>query len=102
MKGDTYVNIATKVGDDEYMAASDADVKSDTSFPKDYYTRSGEGTEDSPYTYTAATGTTPDASTTYYKKYAIKGADIRGNVYGGGNQAEVTGDTHVQIGKKAE
>lgn len=102
VKGDTYVNIATKVGDDEYMAASDADVKSDTSFPKDYYTRSGEGTEDSPYTYTAATGTTPDASTTYYKKYTIKGVDIRGNVYGGGNQAEVTGDTHVQIGKKVE
>ena len=28
------------------------------------------------------------------------GADIRGNVYGGGNQAEVTGDTNVTIGKK--
>ena len=31
----------------------------------------------------------------------VVGADIRGNVYGGGNQAEVTGDTHVVIGKKA-
>ncbi|MBP5258408.1 MAG: hypothetical protein J6Z41_06705 [Prevotella sp.] len=28
------------------------------------------------------------------------GADIRGNVYGGGNAAEVTGDTHVQIGQQ--
>ena len=31
----------------------------------------------------------------------VKGADIRGNVYGGGNQAEVTGSTNVVIGKKA-
>jgi hypothetical protein len=84
------------------MAASDDDVKADTSFPTGYYTRRGEGTESSPYTYTATTDTTPVEGTTYYKKYAIKGADIRGNVYGGGNQAEVTGDTHVQIGKKAE
>lgn len=30
----------------------------------------------------------------------VKGADIRGNVYGGGNQAEVTGSTNVVIGKK--
>ena len=32
----------------------------------------------------------------------VKGADIRGNVYGGGNNAEVTGNTNVQIGKKTE
>ena len=32
----------------------------------------------------------------------VKGADIRGNVYGGGNNAEVTGDTNVVIGRKAE
>lgn len=31
----------------------------------------------------------------------VKGVDIRGNVYGGGNQAEVTGNTNVVIGKKA-
>jgi hypothetical protein len=31
----------------------------------------------------------------------VVGADIRGNVYGGGNQADVTGDTNVNIGKKA-
>ena len=29
----------------------------------------------------------------------VQGVDIKGNVYGGGNNAEVTGDTHVQIGK---
>ena len=31
----------------------------------------------------------------------VVGADIRGNVYGGGNQAEVTGSTNVVIGKDA-
>ena len=30
----------------------------------------------------------------------VKGADIRGNVYGGGNEAEVTGSTNVVVGKK--
>ena len=66
-----------------------------------YYTRSGDGTAASPYVYKAFTGT-PSAGTTYYKKYTIKGADIRGNVYGGGNNADVTGNTNVVIGKKAE
>ena len=36
------------------------------------------------------------------KKKTVIGADIRGNVYGGGNNAEVTGNTNVQIGKKTE
>ena len=30
----------------------------------------------------------------------VIGANITGNVYGGGNQAEVTGDTNVVIGRK--
>ena len=34
-------------------------------------------------------------------KSTVDGVDIRGNVYGGGNNAEVTGDTHVTIGKEA-
>ena len=34
-------------------------------------------------------------------KSTVVGVDIRGNVYGGGNNAEVTGDTHVTIGKEA-
>ena len=33
---------------------------------------------------------------------SVVGADIRGNVYGGGNNAEVTGNTNVNIGKKSE
>ena len=36
------------------------------------------------------------------KVRTVVGADIRGNVYGGGNNAEVTGDTNVVIGKKKE
>ena len=64
-----------------------------------YYTRSGEGTESSPYIYTQATGNAVDG-TTYYEKKTVLGADIRGNVYGGGNNAEVTGNTNVNIGKK--
>ena len=33
---------------------------------------------------------------------AVKGANIKHNVYGGGNQATVTGQTHVIIGKGQE
>ena len=33
---------------------------------------------------------------------SVVGADIRGNVYGGGNNAEVTGNTNVNIGKRVE
>ena len=69
------------------------------------YTRSGEGTEESPYTYIAATGNAVEG-TKYYEEKDVEndvlGADIRGNVYGGGNNAEVTGNTNVVIGKKNE
>jgi len=61
----------------------------------DYFTRNTDGT------YTAATGTAVEGIT-YYEKMDVQGADIRGNVYGGGNEAEVTGDTNVNIGKKSE
>ena len=64
----------------------------------DYYTRTGAGTTESPYAYTAASGTA-DAETHYYLK-TTKAVDIRGDVYGGGNNAKVTGNTEVQIGKK--
>ncbi len=57
-----------------------------------YYTRTDDGT------YTEATGTATK-NTKYYKK--VEGVDIRGNVYGGGNNANVTGDTKVVIGKEA-
>ena len=34
-----------------------------------------------------------------YEMATVEGVDIRGNVFGGGNAAEVTGDTKVVIGK---
>ena len=43
-----------------------------------------------------------DSATTDQKENVkpVAGADIRGNVYGGGNNAEVTGDPKVTIGQK--
>ena len=32
------------------------------------------------------------------KEVDVAGADIVGNVYGGGNKAAVTGSTHIKIG----
>ena len=88
--GNTIVNIGTL----EYVEMASVTEGADVT---GYYTRSGEGTSDSPYE--AATGTAVK-NTTYYKK--VTGVDIRGNVYGGGNNAEVTGDTNVIIGSKIE
>ena len=92
VKGNTNVNVGTSEYEEMVSVATGDDVTG-------YYTRSGEGTEASPYTYTKATGTAEEG-TTYYQK--VKGANITGNVYGGGNNAVVTGDTHVVIGKKKE
>ncbi|SFO47407.1 hypothetical protein [Prevotella sp. tf2-5] len=89
--GDTHVNIGTAVGDDIYMAVSVATGTDLTG--GGYYTKSEE-------TYTEVTSGTAKADTTYYKKYTVLGVDIRDNVYGGGNAAEVTGNTNVTIGKK--
>ena len=44
--------------------------------------------------YTDAEKTIPQT-----EEMDVVGADIRGNVYGGGNAAEVTGNTNVVIGK---
>ena len=43
-----------------------------------------------------------DGTYTYSEDQTVVGANITGNVYGGGNEAEVTGDTNVNIGKKSE
>ena len=44
----------------------------------------------------------PDTTDATENVKTVVGADIRGNVYGGGNNAAVTGNTNVQIGKKNE
>ena len=88
--GNTTLNIATL--DEVYVVK---EVTVGTALPDGCYTCDSDGK------YTAATGTAQDG-TTYYEKKDVKGVDIRGNVFGGGNQAEVTGDAKVQIGKKNE
>ncbi len=74
--GDVYQKVTVAVG---------ADVTS-------YYTLT------TPASYAQATGNAVEG-TTYYEKKTV-GVDIRGDVYGGGNQADVEGDTNVVIGKK--
>ena len=84
--GNTTVNIATQA--EVYIVKQ---VTAGEALPEGCYTRSGAGTKASPFVYTEATGTA-SADVTYYEKQDVLGVDIRGNVYGGGNNAEVTGD----------
>ena len=72
-----------------------------TTLPDGCYIRSGEGTTTSPFVYSPVSGTA-SADVTYYEKKTVLGVDIRGNVYGGGNNAEVTGNTNVNIGKRSD
>ena len=94
VKGNTTVNIATQaeVYNVKQVTVGDAVT--------DLYTRSGEGTELSPYVYTPAVGIAQE-NVTYYEKKDVLGVDIRGNVYGGGNEAEVSGSTKVVVGKQS-
>ena len=89
--GDTHVNIGTAVGENVYLVKA---FKTGATLPDECYTKSGN-------TYTKVMGTAQEGKT-YYRKYPVVGVDIRGNVYGGGNNAEVTGNTNVNIGKRAE
>lgn len=89
--GNPKVNVGTEAGDEVYVAVTPATGTDVTS----YFVRSGE---EGAYTYSAATGTA-DGNATYYQKQTVS-VDIRGNVYGGGNNAVVTGNTEVVIGKK--
>ena len=97
VNGDTYVNIGTQ----EYEVLAGVIVgETDVS---DYYTRSGDGPS---YTYTKASVSAGTAAEDNKAKEGIVyfmpvvGADIKGNVFGGGNNAAVTGDSHVTIGKE--
>lgn len=100
VEGNTTVNIGTT--DDEYLLITD-DLTVNTTDVGGYYTRTNTGTEAKPvFTYTiVAEGTKAAANTNYYRKMSVQGADIRGNVYGGGNEAIVTGNTNVVIGKQS-
>ena len=88
--GNTNINIGTL----EYIPVTVAVGSSVTGC----YTRSGNGTESSPYTYPEASGTAAPG-TTYYKK--VVGVDIREDVFGAGlgKTATVSGNTNVVIGR---
>ena len=87
--GNTTVNIATL---SEVFIVKQVSVGGDVS---SLYILNNNGT------YDPASGTAVEG-TTYYEKKDVLGADIRGNVYGGGNNAEVTGNANVNIGKRVE
>ena len=91
-------NTQVSIGTEKYVLINTIAAGDDLT-GKNYYTRSGAGTEESPYVYEKATGTA-SANTEYYA--LVKGANIVGNVYGGGNEANVMGSTNVTIGKQAE
>jgi hypothetical protein len=89
-------NTKVSIGTEKYVLINTITAGDDLT-DKNYYTCSGAGTEESPYVYTKAPKTAL-ANTEYYA--LVKGANIVGNVYGGGNKADVEGATNVNIGKK--
>ena len=96
--GNTQVNIGTK--SEEFVIVR-ADLTVGTTDVSNYYIRTGTGTASDPYNYDkVASGTKAEDGVTYYEEQTVVGADIRDNVYGGGNAAEVTGNSNVVIGKK--
>ena len=78
---------------DEYTQVSN--VTAGETDVTDYYTRTGAGTDSNPYVYTAVKSAVEGVS--YYEK--VIGADIKKDVFGGGNQADVTGDSNIVIGR---
>jgi hypothetical protein len=103
--GNTNVNIGTLT--EVYVTIPDNDIKVGVTDVQNFYKRTGAGTAASPYVYTQVNGPVAPATTvpaqngvTYYKKLSVQGADIRGNVYGGGNAADVSGKTNVVVGKE--
>ena len=86
--GTPTVNIATK--EEVYIVKQ---VTAGDALPEGCYTRNSDGT------YYEASGTA-SADVTYYEKKTVLGVDIKGNVYGGGNNAKVTGDAVVNVGKR--
>ena len=88
IEGNTTVNIAV-----EYVVKQ-VNVGANVT---GYYTRSGAGTTADPFVYTAATGTAVEGKTYYEKKANQGSAYIIGSVFGGGNAADVLGNTNVTM-----
>ncbi len=87
--GNTTVNVGTEQGD--YVRVNSI-IPGKTGV-KSYFVKNEDGT------FTKASGVAQEGVTYYY---LIVGANVQGNIYGGGNAAEVTGNTNVVIGKKKE
>ena len=79
--GNTHVNIGTAIGE---SVVFETPRTKETADPEDDEKTITENTTDEERTHT------------------VTGADIRDNVYGGGNAAEVTGNTYVVVGKATE
>ncbi len=95
--GNAYINIGTL---EEVYVVKEVAVGTSVA---GLYTRTGDGTAASPFDYIETEDdATAQENVTYYEKKDVLGADIRGNIYGGGNNADVTGDSKVKIGKKNE
>ena len=101
-------NAAQVIGNTEVNIGTEAQVyvvkpfNTGADVPTSCFTRTGLGTSSSPYVYTAVLANTKaEDGVNYYELVNVVGADIRGNVYGGGNEAEVTGNTNVTIGKQS-
>ncbi len=86
-------NTNVTIGNAEYVEITTNIVAGDTDV-RGYYVSNNS-------TYTEISGSNPvlaTANTKYYRK--VIGVNITGNVYGGGNAANVSGDTNVIIGKE--
>ena len=78
--GTPHVEIGTKVGDNVVFVT-----------PETKTVTTGEG---------ESAVTTEESTTDAERTHKVEGVDIRGNVFGGGNNAVVTGNTDVVIGAK--
>ena len=95
VKGDTYINIGTQdqvtihnVSKEVYNAIKDS---------RNAITTTGQTDIANPgFTNQDEDNVTKDLTIT------VDGVNITGNVYGGGNQADVTGSTHVIVGKEQQ
>ena len=90
---------AIRIGDKMGSTVTLKSMQSLQNATSDTYIRSGIRIEKVSGNSIKYTATNNSANTiTVGVSQTVKGATISGNVYGGGNQANVTGDTNIQVG----
>ena len=90
---------AIRIGDKMGSTVTLKSMQSLQNATSDTYIKSGitiEKVDGNSIKYTATNNSTN--TITVGVSQPVKGATISGNVYGGGNQANVTGDTNIQVG----